>query len=186
MNLRDLIAGKRSDGEAPERVTFPGYDVDGQTLPEALAATDDTPADPRVQAALAAVMAQVAAEQADPLTVPGPWGAADFHTDVSELPLFRDTVRTELVRREDARGNRLTDGTWQARYARTWHERVQVFPVPPLPDYGLHRYDGLVDDIVADAGRRAAEREAEEARRALEAAAQAPDYVPLHAGVEAS
>ena len=84
MNLRTLIAGKRSD-QPPARVTFAGDHADGMTLPEALQATEDAPlpapTDPRVRAALAAVIAQVAVEQAtgqriDPEPAPEPLPAA--------------------------------------------------------------------------------------------------------------
>lgn len=166
MNFRTLIAGKRSDHETPEPVTFAGDYADGRDLTEALQATGEQPAaevlvDPRVRAALDAVVAQVAAGWAkpDPLAAPvSTAGFGDVRFDLATLPLFRETVRTELVRREDARGRRLTDGTWQARYARTWYERVQDFPIPPEPSYGLHRYDGIVEEIVTRA-RFAAEAE---------------------------
>ena len=124
--------------------------------------------------ALAGIKAQVAAEQAPPPPVPVPVAA-----DLAALPLFRDTVRASLVRREAARGNRATAGTWQDRYARiwdSWYAHVTTTPDDPPLDYGLGSWDGVVDEIMAQSAAAA------EARwLAMRPAPDAPDC-PEHEG----
>lgn len=109
-----------------------------------------------------------------------PWSITD---DLDGLPLFRDTVHAHMVRQEGARGHSRPDGTWQARYARIWHERTAA-TVAAVPDFGLQGHDGLVDEIVSLA---AAAVEAEDAARAAAAAAvPAGEYEGRHSAGEAA
>lgn len=147
-SLPPLSAPEDGDGPAPAATTELPPAAETELIPEVAE-------DPRVTAALEEIQARVAAEQDTPLaamlTAPArqrPF--LDVRGDLDALPLFRDTVRVHMVRQEAARGHRAPDGTWQGQYARIWHERTR-FPVPPLPDYGLHRYDGIAGEIVAHA-----------------------------------
>lgn len=71
MSLRSLIAGKRSDHEPPDPVTFAGDYDDGLNLTEALQAAEEPHgiATPEV---LAAIVAQAKASVAPPIRKPTP------------------------------------------------------------------------------------------------------------------
>ena len=77
---------------------------------------------------------------------------ASVEADLDVLVLFRDTVRAEIVRRERPRTD--GEGNWLTGYARLWHQRAAATDraaAAPEPDFGLHRYDGLVGEIVTQA-----------------------------------
>lgn len=107
---------------------------------------------------------------------------ASVEADLGGLVLFRDTVRAELVRRARPR----PQGCWPDQYARLWHEQAEGLRAAsraPLPDFALHRWDGLVSDIMAHAGA-VADAEWAEARAA---AAVCEEYAGRHtAGSEAA
>ena len=117
MSIRSRLAKINGYPEAPARVTFPGYDVDSKTLPEALEAADAplaAPTDPRVTAALAAVVAQVAVEQAtgqrtgpepapEPLPAAGPPPPSPF-SGVSRIMVGQVTYPEPCERAQDYAG----------------------------------------------------------------------------------
>jgi hypothetical protein len=77
---------------------------------------------------------------------------ATVEDDLGRLLLFREAVRREIVRRERPRTD--AEDSWLASYARLWHQRAaatQKAVSAPEPDFGLHRYDGIVGEIVTQA-----------------------------------
>ena len=132
----DLVAPARMQPKQPwdtaeqEPVTaasWPGYK--GETL------TDSRQPDGR----------PYAADRMSPLR-------ASVEADLDVLVLFRDTVRAEIVRRERPRTD--GEGNWLTGYARLWHQRAAATDraaAAPEPDFGLHRYDGIVGEIVTQA-----------------------------------
>lgn len=139
------------------------YGYRGQTL------TDPRSPEPR----------PYAADRMSPLRAP-------VEADLDALPLFRATVHAEIVRRERPRA--AADIAWLPGYARLWHQRAaatQKAATAPLPDFGLHRHDGIVDDLVtravatADAGWAAD-------RAAAAAMATCPEYAGRHSTADAA
>jgi hypothetical protein len=105
---------------------------------------------------------------------------ASVEADLDALVWFRESVHREIVRRERPRTD--GEGNWLAGYARLWHQRAaatQRAAVAPEPDFGLHRYDGMVDELVRQA-RVTADAAWVSEKAALAAMATCPEYAGRH------
>lgn len=66
---------------------------------------------------------------------PPPFPVPSLLGDLGDLPLFRDTVRDELDRRDRcARPSRRAGGSWQARYAGLY---LRTMTLPEAPDFRI-------------------------------------------------
>jgi hypothetical protein len=117
-------AGCDAAGWAEEPGT-PAWHADPDaTLTGMCSAADVTMPDQRAQ------MARPYAPEPEPETFEVP----PVEADLDALPLFRDAVRTEIVRRgQHARGNR-GGGSWRDRYASLY---AGIWDAPPLPDFRI-------------------------------------------------
>jgi hypothetical protein len=110
----------------------------------------------------------------------------NIHSDIRDLPLLRDTIRAATQRgctQCGTCGRPLRGATWAERFAAQLAHLGSGEDVPSSgagaagpPDFALHRYDGLVDEIVAGA---AAVEEAA-GRAAADAFAACQEYAGRH------
>jgi hypothetical protein len=112
---------------------------------------------------------------------------ASVEADLDVLVWFREAVHREIARRERPRTD--GEGNWLEGYARLWHQRAaatQRAVSVPEPDFGLHRYDGMVDELVTQA-RATADAAWIAERSAAAATATCPEYAGRHStGSEAA
>jgi len=111
-----------------------------------------------------------------PVPDPGP------QADLGRCLVFRDAVRDHFVRQERAHGTITAGPPWYVEYTRVYRKRTGLVSVRE-PDFALHRWDHVVDEIVAQA-REATEAEWLAAQAVAVAAAPVTcqEYAARHAG----
>lgn len=117
-------------------------------------------------------------EPAPPQPDPGP------QADLGRCIIWRDAVRDHFVRQERAHGTITAGPPWYVEYARIYRKRTGLISVRE-PDFALHRWDHVVDEIVAQA-REATEAEWAATRAAQDAHATCQEYAARHAGRSAA
>jgi hypothetical protein len=113
-----------------------------------------------------------------PLPDPGP------QADLGRSLIWRDAVRDHFVRQERAHGRITAGPPWYVEYTRIYRKRTGLIAVRE-PDFALHRWDHVVDEIVAQA-KESAEAEWAAAQAAKAAFVTCQEYAGRHAGRSAA
>lgn len=112
--------------------------------------------------------------RAVPQPDPGP------QADLGRSLIWRAAVRDHFVRQERAHGRITAGPPWFVEYARIYRKRTGLVSVRE-PDFTLHRWDHVVDEIVAQA-REAVDAEWMAAQAARAVPVRCQEYAGRHSG----